>query len=103
MKNTDVKFYIKLAIGLLIGYILFFITNGLHMLSQFNAWLGFITAFTIATASFIASVLSLIKNKKLYPMYFVAFFGLSLMLFTFSIYFLPEAGGVPPLIPLFYD
>lgn len=103
LRSTDEKFYVRLALGLLVGYILFFITNGLNMLSQFNAWLGFITAFTIATGSLIASVLSLVKNKELYPMYFVAFLGLSLMLFTFAIYFLPEAGGVPPLIPLFYD
>lgn len=95
-------FYFKLGLFLLSAYFVYFISSGMHAVSEYNMWLGFLLALLLSVGSLISLILTARKDKRFYPTYFFLFIALLQILFTIDAYLLPEAGGVPPLIPIHF-
>lgn len=84
-------------------YILLFLTNGLGELANYSPWIGFLVALFLSSGGFILSVLAARGEPWFDPVYLVIYSSFMLILFTIYVFLLPEAGGVPPIIPLFFD
>lgn len=95
-------FHFKLGLFLMIAYFVYFISNGMHIVSRYNMWVGFLLALFLSVGSLVSLILAVLKYKHFYPTYFFLFIALSQVLFTINIYLIPEAGGVPPLIPVHF-
>lgn len=94
--------YFKLGLFLLSAYFVYFVSSGMDLLAQYNIWISFLLSLLLSIGSFVSLCLAVIKDKHFYPTYFFVFVSVLQILFTINIYLLPEAGGIPPLIPIHF-
>lgn len=103
MSEIDRRSLLNASILLIATYIIFFLTNGLAMVIEYSLWTGLIVSSLLSIGAFCISVLAWTKDIWETPPVFAAGISYFLILFTIYIFLIPEAGGVPALIPLFYN